>query len=363
MPPRACCAACSGADVTGQRQNDASGAADGKPGDGRSRASRTAKAIGAALLLLASRLWAGLVGGWRELGRRDAADIASARTHAVDEAAEGGQEKRRRSILTWLPRRRTAVVALVLLLLLLLWRCGHDGVPTGNRPDVADSGVASVCDGLLDHEAWTGKLSYSHARDVTSAGGEDHLRYAFVVDVGAELAERSRRQHRGADSSVQYFNPEPRGRIEAELLSEHFDRVGLRYRKTFVADGGLQRFAEGMSENGSMLFLTVEADCSYKFGLQGQVMGKSEIYSRPGPTRPGDDMLWVPGVRGSGIADNGSRLSGTREFKLMSGSHLEATRHLPDQGDWVSELDQAEKILGRENLGTVTVTWDFRAVD
>ena len=40
-----------------------------------SRARRMAKATGAFLLLLASRLWAGLVRGWRELGRRDAADL------------------------------------------------------------------------------------------------------------------------------------------------------------------------------------------------------------------------------------------------------------------------------------------------
>lgn len=274
-----------------------------------------------------------------------------------------------RNIAAWLRKRRAAVVALALLLLLLLWRCGHDGVPTGNAPAAGDNraGVdgdvaTPACDGLLEHRAWTGRIAFSHERDLASADGEEHLAYAFVVDVGAELAEKTRRQHRGADYLVQYFHPKPRGRVDARMLVERFDSRGLAYRNRFVADGGLQRFEEGMSENGSMMSLTVKADCSYSFHLQGQVMGKSQVYSRSGDPRPGD-MLWLPGVSGSGIAGDGARLSGTRDFKVMSRRHLEETRHLREQPDWVGERDQVEDILGRDNLGTVSVTWHFEAVD
>src|SRR5690606_15988668 len=146
-------------------------------------------ATGAFLLLLASRLWAGLVRGWQELGRRDAADIAAAREKARAAGQADGGQRRRRSIAAWLPKRRPAVVALLLLALLLL-RCGRDGAPPGSRPGDASGPPAPVCDGLLGHEAWTGRIAFSHQRDVTSADGEDHLSYAFTVDVGAQLAER-----------------------------------------------------------------------------------------------------------------------------------------------------------------------------
>ena len=266
-------------------------------------------------------------------------------------------------------QRRAAVAVLVLLLLLLLWRCGHDGTPSGNGPAadgsrLADDGSTATpaCDGLLEHRGWRGRIAFSHGRDIASADGEDHLDYAFVVDVGAELAEKTRREYRGADYVVQYFHPEPRGRVEARMLVERFDNRGLAYRNSFVGDGRLQAFEEGMSEDGSMMSLTVKADCSYTFRLQGQALGTAEVYSRHGDPRPGD-LLWLPGVSGSGIARSGSRLSGTRDFKVMSGMHLEETRHLPEQPDWVSERDQVERILGRDNLGTVSVTWDFEALD
>ncbi len=346
-------------------QEQSSAANPGGPEQGWPRARRVAKATGAFLLLWASRLWAGLVRGWQELGRRDAADIAAARekARAAGEGADGGQGQRRRSIAAWLPKRRSAAVALLLLALLLLWRCGRDGAPTGNRPGVASGPPAAACNGLLGHEAWTGRIAFSHQRDVTSADGEDHLSYAFTVDVGAQLAERTRRQHRGADYLVQYFHPEPRGRVDARQVFEQFDHLGLAYRSSFVGNGRLQRHEEDMSEDGSMLSLTLKADCSYTFHLQGQAMGKSEVYSRrSGDARP-DDMLWLPGLHGSGIAGDGSRLSGTRDFKLMSWSHLDETRHLSDRGDWILERDLVEDVLGRDNLGTVSVTWEFEAVD
>src|SRR5690606_17567843 len=139
-----------------------------------------------------------------------------------------------RNIAASLRKRRAAVVALALLLLLLLWRCGHDGVPTGNAPGAGDNragvdgdAATPACDGLLEHRAWTGKIAFSHERDLASADGEEHLAYAFVVDVGAELAEKTRRQHRGADYVVQYFHPEPRGRVDARMLVERFDNRGL----------------------------------------------------------------------------------------------------------------------------------------
>src|SRR5690606_37240570 len=87
-------------------------------------------------------------------------------------------------------QRRAAVVGLVLLLLLLLWRCGHDGTPSGRAAlagagEAVNAGGASTpaCDGLLEHGAWKGRISYEHSRDVTDPGGRYRIRYAYALDL------------------------------------------------------------------------------------------------------------------------------------------------------------------------------------
>lgn len=360
--------------MASQDQNGPHDPADGKPVDARSRARRAAQAIGTALLLLASRLWAGLVGGWRELGRRDAADIASARARAraraADEAADDEHEQRRRSIFLWLPKRRSAVVALVLLLLLLLWRCGHDGVPTGSAStfsghDTGDGTGTPVCDGLLEHDEWTGRISYKHQRDVTDPDGDYHLAYHYDLDLSAHLVERTRRQNRGKDYLVQVFSPNPDGRIETWQHLENFDGLGLESSYKFSATGGVNKYEEGMAETGSMMSLTVKDDCTYQVFLQAQVLGEGTSYTRHKGTGKYEGMLGIPAIRGEGIADSGSLVSGTFELPVLSEGLLERQRNNPDWDayHYVIERDKVADVLGEDKLGTVTVSWHFEAVD
>lgn len=256
----------------------------------------------------------------------------------------------------------TAVlVLLLLLLLLLLQRCSKPQAASSQPMADGDAG-ATTCDGLLEHDTWTGTIAFKHKRDVTDAKGEYHLRYEYEIDLNAEMTERTRRHRRGKDHLVQVFSPEPRGRVKAEHHTQHFDHRGLSASSKFSTTGGLQQFEKGMSEDGSMMSLTVKDDCTYQFYLQGQALGDWTVYDRHGGTKPSEGMLRIPGMHGDGIAETGSRLSGSADYPLMSSRHLEEMR---SQGwiNFVSEHDEVEEILGRDNLGTVTVTWNFEAKD
>jgi PKD repeat protein len=223
---------------------------------------------------------------------------------------------------------------------------------------VAETGV---CTNLLEGKTWTGSVSYNQSRDVYDKHGR-HSVYNFVVNLSAEMPEDTRRQWGGGDYLVRYFSPNPSGAANLSYTKEEYnERGGLTLYDRFSGNGTLRRFEKGMSEDGTMLILTLKRDCTYSFYLQGQVYGSGERWDSIGDKESYEGRLWFHSVTGEGQVTSSSQIQGSAQFPVLTRSQIEDNSL--EKASWISEMDSVGSALGEENLGTVTVHWDFRPKD
>jgi PKD repeat protein len=223
---------------------------------------------------------------------------------------------------------------------------------------VAETGT---CTDPLEGKTWTGSVSYNQSRDVYDKHGR-HTVYNFVVNLSAEMPEDTRRQWGGGDYLVRYFSPSPSGAANLSYTKEEYnDRGGLTLYDRFTGNGKLRPFEKGMSEDGTMLVLILKRDCTYSFYLQGQVYGSGERWDLTGDQESYEGRLWFHSVTGEGQVTSSSHIQGSAQFPALTRSQIEDNSL--EKTSWISEMDSVGSALGEENLGTVTVHWDFRPKD
>lgn len=95
-------------------------------------------------------------------------------------------------------------------------------------------------------------------------------------------------------------------------------------------------------------------DCRYQFYVGGAVAGSGTYFGEPYEGQDGFNPL-------RGEFDGASlAISGSYAFPVYSPSDIEAST---DKPVWFAERYDVADILGKENLGTVTVTWSFTPAD
>ncbi len=238
-------------------------------------------------------------------------------------------------------------------------------MPGGGSADAAAiaSGVSddASCGDMLEHKTWTGTVSYQQARDVR-ADGDYRVKYEMDIDLGAELAERTRRQYRGTDYLVQYYSPLPQGTSSLRYTREDFAGANLARWMKFSGNGQMQRQEADMSEDGSSLSLTLNAhDCTYRFHLQGQMFGSGEVWNRHDGIHAYPGPMWINSVTGEGSMVSATSIRGAAPFPVLSRSQVEDNQ--VEKTSWVSEMDAVARVLGDDQLGTVVVEWNFTAKD
>lgn len=217
-----------------------------------------------------------------------------------------------------------------------------------------------ACEGLLKHKTWTGAVSYRQQRDAWDKRGYRNVKYNMTVNLGSELAERTRREHAGVEYLVQYYSPLPQGSASLQFKDTEYGGSGdLEAYETFTSSGGMQRQTPDMAEDGSMLTLTLNArSCTYEFHLQGQVMGSGEIWRRFGNKKESYRGYGkIHSVWGEGIVTSATSISGSAPFPVLSPSQIHDNGF--EKTTWVSEYGNVSSALGESNLGKVTVQWHF----
>lgn len=225
---------------------------------------------------------------------------------------------------------------------------------------VAEEGT---CDAdLTRHKAWKGTVSYSQARDAWNKAGDANVKYTMDVRLGAEMHERTRREFRGAEY-VQYYSPLPQGSGRIEYSFHGYGSDGkLEGSDTFSGSGPMQRQEKHMSEDGSMLTLTIDAHtCTYKFYLQGQTPGSGERWEWGKEPESYRGHRWIHSVWGQGLLSSSGSIRGSGSFPVLSRNQIEDNSL--EKTDWVSEYDSVSGYLGEDNLGRVTVDWHFEPAD
>ncbi len=221
----------------------------------------------------------------------------------------------------------------------------------------------AACEGLLEHKAWTGTVSYRQQRDAWNKTGSRNVKYSMVVNLGAELAERTRREHKGVEYLVQYYSPLPHGSANLNFRSAEYGGSGnLQASDRFSGTGPMQRQEPDMAEDGSMLTLTLNAgSCTYAFYLQGQVMGSGETSRWGGRKESYRGHVKIHSVRGEGVVSSATAISGSAPFPVLAPSQIHDNGF--EKASWVSEYGSVASALGETNLGKVTVTWHFEPKD
>ncbi|MBT2145450.1 MULTISPECIES: PKD domain-containing protein [unclassified Rhodanobacter] len=223
---------------------------------------------------------------------------------------------------------------------------------------VAETGT---CTNLLEGKTWTGSVSYNQSRDVYDDRGR-HAVYNFAVSLSADMPEDTRRQWRGGDYLVRYFSPNPSGTANITYTEEDYDERGaLTMYDRFTGNGKLRPFEKGMSEDGTMLILTLRRDCTYSFYLQGQVYGSGERWAVIGDKESYEGRLWLHSVTGEGQVTSSSQIQGSAQFPSLIRSQIEDNSF--EKTSWISEMNIVGDALGEAEMGTVTVHWDFRPKD
>lgn len=226
------------------------------------------------------------------------------------------------------------------------------------EPPVADD---ASCGDMLEHKTWTGTVAYRRARDARS-DGDYRVKYDMDIALGAELAERTRRQYRGADYLVQYYNPLPEGTANLRYTLESYNGAGLARWVKFTGNNRMQRQEPDMTENGSTLSLTLDAhNCTYQFYLQGQVFGSGEAWDRHDGTEPYPGPMSILSVHGEGPMTSATSIRGSAPFPVLSRNQVEDNQL--EKTNWVSEMDAVARALGDDTLGTVVVEWNFTPKD
>lgn len=223
---------------------------------------------------------------------------------------------------------------------------------------VAETGV---CTDLLKGKTWVGSVSYNHSRDVYDDRGRHDI-YNFVVDLSADMPEDTRRQWRGGDYLVRYFSPNLSGTADVTYTKEEYDgKGGLTMYDRFTGNGKLRPYEKGMGEDGTMLSLRLTRDCTYAFHLQGQVYGSGEKWRTIGGRKSSEGWVWIHSVSGEGHVTSSGHIRGSAQFPSLTRSQLEDNSF--EKTNWISEWSAVSKALGQDNLGTVTVHWDFTPKD
>jgi PKD repeat protein len=221
--------------------------------------------------------------------------------------------------------------------------------------------VTGACTNLLENKTWVGSVSYNQSRDVYDKHGR-HSVYSFNVSLSAEMPEDTRRQWRGGDYLVRYFSPDLSGTANVEYTKEEFNERGrLDWTDTFTGNGTLRPFEKGMSEDGTMLILTLRRDCTYSFYLQGQVYGSGKRWELIGGDKSYEGRLWFHSVTGKGHVTSSEQIQGSAQFPVLTQSQI--ADNSVEKDSWISEMGSVGSALGEGNLGTVTVHWDFRPKD
>ncbi|MBB6065788.1 hypothetical protein HNR76_002360 [Pseudoxanthomonas broegbernensis] len=224
---------------------------------------------------------------------------------------------------------------------------------------VAEEGT---CDAdLLKHKAWTGSVSFSQSRDVWHPRGYYHVVYSHSIRLHARMDERTRREFRGADYLVQYYSPLPEGSAKITYSRHDYSGDRLNSSDTFDGSGRLQRQEPHMSEDGSMLTLTLNAKkCTFSLYLQGQVFGSGEQWDYKG-TEAYSGYRWFNSVHVEGMVTSSGSISGSSSVPLLSRSQIE--RNDIEKTSWASELDGVVGALGENGLGSMAVSWQFAPAD
>lgn len=197
----------------------------------------------------------------------------------------------------------------------------------------------SSCAGVMDVKGWKGTIQYSHGRDV--ADDNDHVIYQVDVNVGASLVESYRNE-----TAVGFAAETLSG--NATLSSEEHSH-GPDYHRVDRTFSG-----SGTPAAGSRMSFNVRRDCSYGFYTIGGVAGSGTFFDDPFEGVDGYNPL-------KGDFGGASRtISGSYAFPVYHPSDIEAS---VDKPIWFAEWYSVGDMLGRENLGTVTVTWSFTAVE
>ena len=141
--------------------------------------------------------------------------------------------------------------------------------------------------------------------------------------------------------------------MESEYHSHSSDR---RVISTFSGSGAPVPYSSDAADcfNGSQLHFNVSLDdCRYNFYLFGKVVGSGIAYGEPYEGMTAFNQI-------QGVFDGASlNISRSAQFPVISNSRLLEE----NPSIYLLEDVRVAKILGEENLGTVTVTWNFTAVE
>lgn len=228
---------------------------------------------------------------------------------------------------------------------------------------VAEDGT---CAGLLEHKAWTGRIVQGRTRNVTNRQHTTRIEYRAATVASGLLKERDRKQHRGQDHLVSYYNPEPEGMFSVTDIRHGYAPVpgGFKYKgfERFMG-GALVPQEPGMAEQGSFLVLVLKSDCSYSFDFQGQVEGTRTVFSATSgqTTTTRNVRTWLARVHGEGVVTSAGTISGSGAFDVLSGAEFEDRTR--SEGNAVTETDAATSVLRGRDLGQDSVSWHFAPVE
>ena len=224
---------------------------------------------------------------------------------------------------------------------------------------VAEEGTCDVdVEELLKHKAWTGVLSYTKRDDLWDEKRNRQVKFNLSINLTAELAENSRQQWRGADSSVHYSGRNPQGLADVFFSLHSYGHRGLKSYETFVGNGRMRRFEPDMSEDGSMLTLRLDArKCTFSIFLQGQVYGTSEHWNPTDGKQSTQSHYWIESARVEQPLTSSTSISGSASVKVIPKFDVPA-----DESNWITAHPYIVDALGEDELGEVVVDWHFEAV-
>jgi PKD repeat protein len=202
------------------------------------------------------------------------------------------------------------------------------------------------CNGVADVTAWQGTISYSDSRDV--ANSDKHKIYDVTVDITTQLTEVSR-----SKTGVSFVDDNLGGlvRIESESHSHYPEH---RFEGSTSASGAPVPYSSGGSDyfNRSRLYFNISLDdCRYRFYLFGRVKGTQT--SSDGTTS--EVAAAFPEIYGE-FDITSLTMSGSVPFPMVAYSRL-LEENPPTT--YVLEYGGIKEIVGADNMGTITVSWNF----
>ncbi|MEX2534000.1 MAG: PKD domain-containing protein [Trueperaceae bacterium] len=203
------------------------------------------------------------------------------------------------------------------------------------------------CGDLADVETWEAKIQYTHSRDVSgdTSSYADHVIYQVSVDVTARLVQDQPGQAAWEASELG----------GTASVSRELHRHGTEHDVYYTFSGsGTPVPHDSSTLTGSRMSLGMSNNCHYTFYLKGAVEGSGTSFDEPFEGTGGFNTLRG---RFGGASRN---ISDSFAFPLYLSSDIV---HQPDAPEtWMTERGDVADMLGGD-LGTVTVTWSFTAVE